>query len=108
MLMEPWNIEVLAEVAQWRAGLRTPQVDAAIDLLAERGELLPYPYSSHLVGRLRELRIQFRGEKDRVSYYPAKRRRIVLLTVFRKQRRRESAEIERARRAMEAHKENDR
>jgi hypothetical protein len=84
MVMQPWNIEVLAEVAQWRAGLRTPhraKVDAAIDLLAERGELLPYPYSSHLVGRLRELRIQFGGEKDGVSYYPAKRRRIVLLTV---------------------------
>jgi hypothetical protein len=65
MLMQPWNIEVLAEVAQWRAGLRTPhraKVDAAIDLLAERGELLPYPYSSHLVGKLRELRIQFGGE----------------------------------------------
>ncbi|MGH2718153.1 MAG: type II toxin-antitoxin system RelE/ParE family toxin [Actinomycetota bacterium] len=83
------------------------EVDAVIDRLGEKGEHLEFPYQSQLDGKLRELRIQFGREKDRVSYYPAKRRRMVLLTVFRKQQRREKAEIERAKRAMAAHEESD-
>jgi hypothetical protein len=38
-----------------------------------------------------------------VSYYPASGRRFVLLTVFRKTKAKETAEVKRARRAMEAH-----
>ena len=72
------------------------------------GELLPFPYQSQLDGKLRELRVQHAKEKDRVTYYPAKRRRMVLLTVFRKQQRKETAEIARAKRAMLAHMEADR
>jgi phage-related protein len=72
------------------------------------GELLPYPYQSQLEGKLRELRIQYGKEKDRVTYYPARRRRMVLLTVFRKQQRKKTAEIARATRAMLAHREGDR
>jgi hypothetical protein len=108
--MEPWKIEMLDEVVRWRARLpvaHKAKVDAVIDRLAEKGEHLEFPYQSQLEGKLRELRIQFAKEKDRVSYYPAKRRRMVLLTVFRKQQRREKAEIERAKRAMKAHQESD-
>ena len=36
----------------------------------------------------------------RITYWVAPRRRIILLTVFRKQRMREAAEVERAWRAM--------
>jgi len=36
----------------------------------------------------------------RISYYVARGRRIILLTVFKKQRRRERTEIDRAGRAM--------
>jgi hypothetical protein len=56
-----------------------------------------------LRGKLRELRFYLgaRGHAVRVSYFIAAGRRIVLLTVFRKQRRQERGEIERAYRAME-------
>jgi hypothetical protein len=40
-------------------------------------------------------------DRQRISYYLATGRRAILLTVFRKQRARERAEIERAERAME-------
>lgn len=108
----PWTIEALEEVERWRHSLPVPKrakADyAVIDLLAENGELLPYPYQSHLDGKLRELRIQYAKEKDRVTFYPAKRRRMVLLTVFRKQQRKETAEVARAKRAMLAHMESER
>jgi hypothetical protein len=41
------------------------------------------------------------GEAVRIGYYVATGRRIILLTVFSKQRQREVAEVKRARRAME-------
>ncbi|MGI8517930.1 MAG: hypothetical protein ACR2ME_06270 [Acidimicrobiia bacterium] len=41
------------------------------------------------------------GDAVRISHYIATGRRIILLTVFRKQRRRETAEVERARPAMQ-------
>jgi phage-related protein len=73
-----------------------------IDLLAERGPLLDEPFTRQLRGKLRELRFHLgaRGAAVRLSYFIASGRRIILLTVFRKQRQRERAEIERAYRAM--------
>jgi hypothetical protein len=53
-----------------------------------------------LDGKLRELRFHLSGRPVRVTYWIASGRRIVLLTVFVKTRMRESAEVERARRAM--------
>jgi hypothetical protein len=106
MVVERWGIEVLEEVRSWLDGLPVNQrarAEAMIDLLAEMGELLPFPYSSHLRGKLRELRLQFGRERERITYYPASGRRFVLLTVFRKTRRQESAEIDRAERAMKTH-----
>ena len=71
------------------------------DLLADRGVLLGEPYTRQLDGKLRELRFHLEGGSLRITYWIAPGRRIVLLTVFRKQRMREVAEIERARLAME-------
>jgi hypothetical protein len=53
-------------------------------------------YSRHLRGATRELRFHLRRSSWRVSYWLAPQRRIVLLTVFRKTRGREAAEVERA------------
>jgi hypothetical protein len=73
----------------------------AIDLLAEKGPLLHEPYSWHLGGALRELRFHLDRQAVRITYWITEGRRIVLLTVFRKQRMREDNEIRRARRALE-------
>ncbi|MFD6907307.1 hypothetical protein ACE1N8_15105 [Streptomyces sp. DSM 116494] len=52
------------------------------------------PYSRHLRGNLRELRVELDGEAVRIPYW-----QIVLLTVFRKTKMREAAEVEHARQA---------
>jgi hypothetical protein len=49
---------------------------------------------------LRELRFHLDGRAVRVTYWIAPGRRIVLLTVFAKSRMRETAEVDRARRAL--------
>jgi len=103
----PWgSVELEAEVAEWIESLSAAEFGRAefyIDLLAERGPLLDEPYTRQLRGKLRELRFYLgtRGDAVRVSYFIAAGRRIVLLTVFRKQRRQERAEIERAYKAMQ-------
>jgi phage-related protein len=71
-----------------------------IDLLGERGVLLGEPYTKQLDGKLRELRFDLNVGAIRVTYWIASRRRVILLTVFRKTRLREAREIERARRAL--------
>ena len=103
----PWgSVELEAEVTEWGAGLSAAEFGRAefyIDLLAERGPLLDQPYTRQLRGKLRELRFYLgsRGDAVRVSYFIAARQRIILLTVFRKQRQRERAEIDRAYKAMQ-------
>jgi hypothetical protein len=67
-----------------------------IDLLAEQGALLGEPYTRQLRGKLRELRFYHGREQRRIGYFIAPGRRIVLLTVFRKTKPRETAEITRA------------
>jgi hypothetical protein len=54
------------------------------------------PYSRHLGGKLRDLRFELDGEAVRIPYWLAPEQRILLLTVFRKTRMREAAEVERA------------
>lgn len=103
----PWGtIELEAEVASWVEALPAREfgrVEFYIDLLAERGPLLDEPFTRHLRGKLRELRFYLgaRGDAVRLTYYIAAGRRIILLTVFRKRRQRERAEIDRAYRAMQ-------
>lgn len=98
-------MELEPEVADWLERLSDEEfgrVEFYVDLLAERGPLLGHPYTSQLRGKLRELRFYLgsRGDAVRISYYIASQRRIILLTVFRKQKRRERGEIDRAERAM--------
>ena len=78
------------------------RVEFAIDLLAERGVVLDEPHTSQPRGRLRELRVNLGVQSDavRIAYLVATCRRIVLLTVFKKQRSQERGEIERADDAM--------
>lgn len=99
------TVELEAEVASWVEALSDREfgrVEFYIDLLAERGPLLDEPFTRQLRGKLRELRFHLGagGDAVRLSYFIASGRRIILLTVFRKQRQREQAEIERAHRAM--------
>lgn len=100
------SVELEPEVVEWLESLPDDQfgrVEFYIDLLADRGAQLGEPYTRQLQGKLRELRFYLGPQSDavRVTYYIATGRRIILLTVFRKQRQRERAEIDRAVRAME-------
>jgi hypothetical protein len=106
MLANQWShsLELEPEVWSWREGLpadQQAQADYHITLLEAQGVLLGEPYTRQLRGKLRELRFYCGGRRQRISYFIATGRRIILLTVFDKQRRRERAEIDRAERAME-------
>ncbi|GGS99601.1 hypothetical protein GCM10010156_67100 [Planobispora rosea] len=71
-------------------------------MLASQATTLGEPYSRHLGGRVRELRFNLDGSAVRITYWLAPGQRIVLLTVFRKTRQHEEAEIERARQTQKA------
>ncbi|WP_245717524.1 type II toxin-antitoxin system RelE/ParE family toxin [Nocardia jejuensis] len=95
-------MELEPEVDEWFDSLDDNDQETAafyVDLLAERGVLLSEPYTRQLHGKLRELRFYLARDAVRITYWVAPGRRIILLTVFRKQRMRETAEIERAVRA---------
>ncbi|MEU3163809.1 type II toxin-antitoxin system RelE/ParE family toxin [Streptosporangium sp. NPDC006930] len=97
-------MELEPEVDEWFDTLDQERQETAafyVDLLADRGVLLDEPYTRQLRGKLRELRFHLDREAVRITYWIAPGRRIIMLTVFRKQRMRESAEIERAWRAMQ-------
>lgn len=102
-----WGVvEIESEVVKWLEQLpdnRLGRMESSIDRLAKLGVHLGEPCRRRLSGKLRELRFYLgpKGDAFRITYYIAIGRRIVLLTVFRKQRRRERAEIKRAVRAME-------
>jgi hypothetical protein len=99
-----WGIvEVEPEVREWLLGLADEEfghVAFYIDLLGEQGVHLDEPYTRQLRGKLRELRFHLGREQRRISYYITSGRRIVLLTVFRKTKMRETAEVARAEAAM--------
>ncbi|MFH8471110.1 type II toxin-antitoxin system RelE/ParE family toxin [Streptomyces sp. NPDC018000] len=95
--------ELEPEVERWFLGLNDRHrgtVAFYVDLLVARGPLLGDPYTRQLDGKLRELRFHLGTDAVRITYWIASGRRIILLTVFRKQRMRETGEIERARQAM--------
>lgn len=97
------TVELEEEVGLWLATLTTEQfahVAFYVDLLAEYGAALNEPYTRQLDGKLRELRLYLESEATRITYWIAPGRRIVLLTVFKKTRMRESREVQRARWAM--------
>jgi hypothetical protein len=97
------TVELEPEVRDWLESLPVAHFATAafyIELVADRGPLLGEPYTRQLDGKLRELRFHLEGRAVRVTYWIASGRRIVLLTVFEKNRMRETAEVARARRAL--------
>ena len=52
---------------------------AIVKLLEEMGSSLPFPYSSQVEGRVRELRTQFGKDMIRILYFGDARRRFILL-----------------------------
>jgi phage-related protein len=89
----PWQIEFYERndgrcpVEEFLDGLDRPpraKVLALIQLLAEQGPALPFPYSSQVRGRIRELRTQYGRENLRVLYFGAAPRECVLLHDFTK------------------------
>ncbi|NBM15116.1 type II toxin-antitoxin system RelE/ParE family toxin [Streptomyces sp. GC420] len=95
-------VEIEPEVRQWLADLSPQhyrQVEEKVELLAERPTTLGEPHSRYLGDGVRELRFSLSGAAMRISYWLAPEQRIVLLTVFRKTKMREDAEVKRARQA---------
>ncbi|MGW9348922.1 Phage derived protein Gp49-like [Nocardiopsis flavescens] len=99
------TVELEPEVEKWLGGLPDEEWGQALfhlDLLEERGVALGFPYTSQLDGRLRELRFYCGGRRVRLTYFMTGERRIIMLTVFHKTSARETAEVRRAKRAMDA------
>jgi ribosome-binding protein aMBF1 (putative translation factor) len=94
-----YAVEVEPEVRAWLTGLSDRdfgRVDFLVGLLAEQAETLSEPYTRHLGGKVRELRFHLLTQQTRVTYWLAPGRRVILLTVFRKTRNVETAEVGRA------------
>lgn len=92
-------IELEPEVRDWLEALPAKhflKVDEYVGLLAEHAAALGEPYARHLGGGVRELRPTLDGAAIRITYWLTPDRTAVLLTVFRKTRMREEAEVERA------------
>lgn len=82
----PCEVECTDEFEVWWDGLNEDEqvsVKAHVDLLEEKGAMLPYPYSSGVEmsrhSHMRELRIQHKGEPYRVLYAFDPRRTAILL-----------------------------
>jgi hypothetical protein len=94
-----YTIELEPEVRDWLEVLTLTEyakVEAMADILADHAETLGEPYSRHLSGKTRELRFYLDRSAVRISYWLAPGARVVLLTVFRKTRQVERAEVARA------------
>ena len=98
-----WTVEQTSEVGDWVESLSVKElavVRSRVELLAERGSQLRLPHSRSLGGGLFELRFDLAHRAWRITYCFGGGRRIMLLTVFRKQRQTERVQLRRARRAM--------
>ena len=98
------TVAVEPEVERWLSRLGDEDFGQAqfyVDLLEREGVALGEPYTRQLRGNLRELRFYIGRERYRITYYIAKGRRIILLTVFKKSRQRETDEVDRANAAMD-------
>ncbi len=89
----PWQIELYERadggcpVEDFLDGLDKPsraKVLGLIQVLADQGPALPFPYSSQVRGKIRELRTQHGRENLRVLYFGASAREWVLLHGFTK------------------------
>ncbi|MCP4353573.1 MAG: addiction module toxin RelE [Desulfobacterales bacterium] len=81
-----WEVEYTDEFEEWWDSLDGDEqisVDASVGLLIKRGPSLPYPHSSEVrgsvTGKLRELRVQHRGQPYRILYIFDPRRVAVML-----------------------------
>ncbi|WP_406271954.1 type II toxin-antitoxin system RelE/ParE family toxin [Streptomyces sp. NBC_00191] len=81
---------------RYKSDTQYDKAERAADMLAAEPTTLGEPYCRHLGGKVRELRFTMDGNAVRITYWLAPDQRIVLLTVFRKTRQREAAEVERA------------
>ena len=82
----PWDVEYTNEFGDWWAGLgegEQEDITAVVELLAEHGPGLRFPWSSGVTGsrhgHMRELRVQSSGRPVRVFYAFDPRRTAVLL-----------------------------
>ena len=94
-----WTVEVEREVRSWLERLSDRdfgRADFLVGLLAEQADTLGEPYTRRLGGKVRELRFHLLARQPRITYWLAPGRRIILLTVFRKTRSAEAAEVTRA------------
>lgn len=55
-----------------------------IQILSEFGHALPFPYSSHIEGKIRELRAHYGRELFRILYYQDSKGVFILLHAFKK------------------------
>lgn len=97
--MGMYEVEVEPEVRSWLEQLPDRdfgRVDFLVGMLAERAADLGEPYTRHLGGKVRELRFHLLAQQSRITYWLAPARRVILLTVFRKTRSAEVAEVARA------------
>ena len=81
-----WDVEYTNEFGDWWAGLAEGEqedITVVVELLAEYGPQLRFPYSSGVSGsrhgHMRELRVQSRGRPARVFYAFDPRRSAILL-----------------------------
>jgi phage-related protein len=94
-----YSVEIEPEVRSWLEKLTDRdfgRADFLVGLLAEHAGDLSEPYTRHLGGKVRELRFHLLRQQTRVTYWLAPGQRVILLTVFRKTRSAESAEVARA------------
>jgi phage-related protein len=98
-MSDRYDVELEPEVRDRLDGLSLADyrtVEYHADRLAESPTTLGEPYSKHLRGGVRELRFHLGRSAWRLTYWLAPGQRIVLLTVFRKTRDRETTEVNRA------------
>jgi hypothetical protein len=82
----PYQVEYTDEFEDWWNTLSEDEQDdvaATVELLIDKGPMLPFPYSSKIDGskhrHMRELRIQHAGKPYRVLYAFDPRRTAILL-----------------------------
>lgn len=68
-------IEALSEKEQVK-------IFSFVNLLKEKGGYLDEPYSRHITGKIRELRIDFSRNHHRILFFTFTGRKIILLSVF--------------------------
>lgn len=105
VMVERYVVEIEPEVQQWLDALPGRQhvaVEARVDRLADDPAQARMPWARPLQDKTWELRFNLGDDSWRITYWVAPGRRVVLLTVFRKTRDNEAAEVARAKRAQKA------